>query len=141
MLRAGRVLQCAAAQAAYVVHVAGPQRKGMFAGARTVSTSSRIHTHTHTHTGKMLVDVMDTITKHVGDVQSSRGTVLGRDFSMMLVVKCPQESGQQLEDELCKLEDVKVKTHKATAPDVVYSVPHRHTIKVVRVTGMCCSWV
>ncbi|KAJ9464040.1 hypothetical protein DIPPA_01017 [Diplonema papillatum] len=96
----------------YVVHAAGPQRHGM-----------------------MVHDVCDTVARHGGDVLSSRATRLGSDFSMMLVVKCDYERADNLKKDLAGLEDMQLCFHPATAPDVTYTVPHSHTIKVLRVTG------
>ena len=87
-------------------------------------------------TGQMVSDVLEVVSKYGGDVMSSRATLLGRDLSMMLVVKCQLGAEELLKEDLSALDQVKVCIHKATAPDVVYSVPHRHRIKVVRITGM-----
>eukprot|EP01061_Rhynchopus_euleeides_P035096 TRINITY_DN5914_c0_g1_i1.p1 TRINITY_DN5914_c0_g1~~TRINITY_DN5914_c0_g1_i1.p1 ORF type:complete len:189 (+),score=74.22 TRINITY_DN5914_c0_g1_i1:389-955(+) len=111
MMRASRSM-CQKAMAACIVHAAGPQRQG-----------------------SMVLDVLDAVSKYGGDVHSSRATLLGPDLSMMLVVKCEQEKEAEMQQALKALDQVKVCFHEASAPDVVYSVPHRHRIRVLRMTG------
>eukprot|EP01064_Diplonema_japonicum_P036394 TRINITY_DN8154_c0_g4_i1.p1 TRINITY_DN8154_c0_g4~~TRINITY_DN8154_c0_g4_i1.p1 ORF type:complete len:215 (+),score=47.99 TRINITY_DN8154_c0_g4_i1:48-647(+) len=112
-----RATRCMTTQAnttldAFIVHAAGPQMQG-----------------------GMMESITGTVSKHGGDILSSRATLLGRDFSMMLVVKVPKDSTSDLEKALSDLEKVKTCIHPATAPDVQYTLPHKHSVKVLRLTG------